>query len=161
MIEPRNRVVQVGRVGDPEGLEVVDVPLPTAGWGVVRVRVASRQAVSRASSSCARTSRRDAIACRLSVGPPRLPRRRLPCKEYRKPGCSSQPRDHRHKRYQRTRDERCHSGRWPAPLRRSEARAALASYWEDVGGFHSRLHSRHGQTSNAWKLSCVHRRESA
>ena len=91
MIEPRNRVVRVGRFGDPEGLEVVDVPLPTADWGEVRVRVlASRQAVSRASSSCARTSRRDAIACRLSVGPPRLPRRRLPCKEYRKLGCSSQ-----------------------------------------------------------------------
>ena len=39
MMEPRNRVVQVSRFGDPEGLEVVDVPLPTAGRGEVRVRV--------------------------------------------------------------------------------------------------------------------------
>jgi hemerythrin HHE cation binding domain-containing protein len=30
MIEPRNRVVQVSRFGDPEGLEVVDAPLPTS-----------------------------------------------------------------------------------------------------------------------------------
>jgi NADPH:quinone reductase-like Zn-dependent oxidoreductase len=35
----RNRVVQVSRFGDPDGLEVVDVPLPTAGRGEVRVRV--------------------------------------------------------------------------------------------------------------------------
>src|SRR5215467_6137025 len=39
MGEPRNRVVQVGRFGDPDGLEVVDTPLPTAGRGEVRVRV--------------------------------------------------------------------------------------------------------------------------
>jgi NADPH:quinone reductase-like Zn-dependent oxidoreductase len=39
MMEPRNRVVRVSRFGDPEGLEVVDAPLPTAGRGEVRVRV--------------------------------------------------------------------------------------------------------------------------
>jgi NADPH:quinone reductase len=39
MREPRNRVVQVGRFGDPDGLEVVDAALPTAGRGEVRVRV--------------------------------------------------------------------------------------------------------------------------
>src|SRR5262249_47090218 len=39
MREPRNRVVQVGRFGDPDGLEVVDALLPTAGRGEVRVRV--------------------------------------------------------------------------------------------------------------------------
>ncbi len=39
MREPRNRVVQVGRFGGPDGLEVVDAPLPTAGRGEVRVRV--------------------------------------------------------------------------------------------------------------------------
>jgi len=39
VIEPRNRVVQLRRFGDPEGLDVVDVPLPTAGPGEVRVRV--------------------------------------------------------------------------------------------------------------------------
>ena len=39
MIEPRNRVVQLRRFGDPEGLEVVDAPVPTAGPGEVRVRV--------------------------------------------------------------------------------------------------------------------------
>jgi NADPH:quinone reductase-like Zn-dependent oxidoreductase len=39
MAEPRNRVVQVSRFGDPEVLEVVDAPLPTAGRGEVRVRV--------------------------------------------------------------------------------------------------------------------------
>ena len=33
MREPRNRVVQVRRFGGPEGLEVVDAPLPTAGRG--------------------------------------------------------------------------------------------------------------------------------
>jgi NADPH:quinone reductase len=37
--QPRNRVVQVRRFGGPEGLEVVDGPLPTAGRGEVRVRV--------------------------------------------------------------------------------------------------------------------------
>ena len=35
----RNRVVQVRRFGGPDGLEVVDAPLPTAGRGEVRVRV--------------------------------------------------------------------------------------------------------------------------
>jgi NADPH2:quinone reductase len=39
MKEPRNRVVQVRRFGGPDGLEVVDAPLPTAGWREVRVRV--------------------------------------------------------------------------------------------------------------------------
>jgi NADPH:quinone reductase-like Zn-dependent oxidoreductase len=39
MMELRNRVVQVGRFGDPEGLEVVEAPLPTASRGEVRVRV--------------------------------------------------------------------------------------------------------------------------
>ncbi len=35
----RNRVVQVTRFGGPEGLEVVDAPVPTATSGEVRVRV--------------------------------------------------------------------------------------------------------------------------
>jgi NADPH:quinone reductase len=39
MKEPRNRVVQVRRFGDPDGLEVIDASLPTAGQGEVRVRV--------------------------------------------------------------------------------------------------------------------------
>ncbi|MBV9531053.1 MAG: alcohol dehydrogenase catalytic domain-containing protein, partial [Bradyrhizobium sp.] len=39
MMERRNRVVQLRRFGDPEGLEVVDGPLPGAGRGEVRVRV--------------------------------------------------------------------------------------------------------------------------
>lgn len=39
MTEPRNRVVQVRRFGGPDGLEVVDAPLPTASRGEVRVRV--------------------------------------------------------------------------------------------------------------------------
>ena len=39
MREPPNRVVQVRRFGGPDGLEVVDAPLPTAGRGEVRVRV--------------------------------------------------------------------------------------------------------------------------
>src|SRR5437588_8032092 len=39
MMEPRNRVVRVSRFGDPDGLEVVEAPLPTAGKGEVRVRV--------------------------------------------------------------------------------------------------------------------------
>jgi hypothetical protein len=39
VLEPRNRVVQVRRFAGPEGLEVVDAPLPTAGRGNVRVRV--------------------------------------------------------------------------------------------------------------------------
>src|SRR5215831_6016348 len=37
--QPRNRVVQVTQFGDPDGLEVVDAQLPTAGHGEVRVRV--------------------------------------------------------------------------------------------------------------------------
>ena len=41
MSEPRNRVVQVRRFGDPDVIEVVDAPLPTAGAGEVRVRVLS------------------------------------------------------------------------------------------------------------------------
>jgi len=39
MMEQRNRVVRVNRFGDPEGLEVVDTPLPTASQGELRVRV--------------------------------------------------------------------------------------------------------------------------
>jgi len=39
MTEARNRVVEVTRFGGPEGLEVVDAPLPTAHRGEVRVRV--------------------------------------------------------------------------------------------------------------------------
>src|SRR5215470_19020020 len=39
MSEPRNQVVQVRRFGGPEGLAVVDAPLPTAGRGEVRLRV--------------------------------------------------------------------------------------------------------------------------
>jgi NADPH:quinone reductase-like Zn-dependent oxidoreductase len=39
MGEPRNRMVQVRRFGGPDGLEVVDAPLPTAGRGEVRVRM--------------------------------------------------------------------------------------------------------------------------
>jgi NADPH:quinone reductase len=34
-----NRVVQLSRFGGPDGLEVVDAPMPTAGRGEVRVRV--------------------------------------------------------------------------------------------------------------------------
>src|SRR6516165_10339829 len=37
--ELRNRVVRVRRFGGPDGLEVVDAPLPAAGRGEVRVRV--------------------------------------------------------------------------------------------------------------------------
>jgi len=39
MSEPRNRVVQVNRFGELDGLEVTDAPLPLAGRGEVRVRV--------------------------------------------------------------------------------------------------------------------------
>lgn len=39
MSEPRNCVVQVRRFGGPEGLEVVDAPLPAPRRGEVRVRV--------------------------------------------------------------------------------------------------------------------------
>src|SRR4051812_39811525 len=45
MGEPRNRVVQVRRYGGPEGLEVVDAPLPTAARGEVRVRVLASSVV--------------------------------------------------------------------------------------------------------------------
>jgi NADPH:quinone reductase-like Zn-dependent oxidoreductase len=39
MNEARNRIVQLRRFGGPDELKVVDAPLPTAGWGEVRVRV--------------------------------------------------------------------------------------------------------------------------
>jgi NADPH:quinone reductase len=39
MRAPHNRVVKVRYFGGPDGLEVVDAPLPTAGRGEVRVRV--------------------------------------------------------------------------------------------------------------------------
>jgi D-arabinose 1-dehydrogenase-like Zn-dependent alcohol dehydrogenase len=39
MNELRNRIVQVSRFGGPEGLEVVEAPLPTPGRSEVRVRV--------------------------------------------------------------------------------------------------------------------------
>ena len=39
MSEPRNRIVRVGHYGGPDGLEVVDAPMPTPGAGEVRVRV--------------------------------------------------------------------------------------------------------------------------
>src|SRR5262249_1086113 len=39
MSEPRNRVVQLSRFGGPEGVEVIDAAMPTAGRGEVRVRV--------------------------------------------------------------------------------------------------------------------------
>ena len=39
LTEPRNRVVQIKRFGDADGLAVVDAHLPTAGGGEVRVRV--------------------------------------------------------------------------------------------------------------------------
>src|SRR6516165_5970094 len=39
MIEARNRVVEVRRFGGPDGLKVVDAPLPMAGPGEVRVRM--------------------------------------------------------------------------------------------------------------------------
>src|SRR5512137_1184804 len=39
MVEFRNRVVQLRRFGGPEGLEIAEAPLPTAGRGEVRVRV--------------------------------------------------------------------------------------------------------------------------
>ena len=38
-MEARNRVVQLSHFGGPDGLEVVDAPLPTARRGEVRVRV--------------------------------------------------------------------------------------------------------------------------
>jgi NADPH:quinone reductase-like Zn-dependent oxidoreductase len=39
MTGPRNRVVRVKGFGGPEQLEIVDAPMPAAGWGEVRVRV--------------------------------------------------------------------------------------------------------------------------
>ena len=39
MSEMINRVVQLRRFGGPDELEVVDVPVPMAGRGEVRVRV--------------------------------------------------------------------------------------------------------------------------
>src|SRR6266516_1238314 len=45
MEEPHNRVVQVSRFGGPDGLEVVDAPLPTAGRGEVRARVLASSVV--------------------------------------------------------------------------------------------------------------------
>src|SRR5262245_64233217 len=39
MSELRNKVIQVRRYGDPDELELVDTPMPTAGRGEVRVRV--------------------------------------------------------------------------------------------------------------------------
>ena len=39
MSELRNRLVQVRRFGDPDELELVDAPLPTARRSEVRVRV--------------------------------------------------------------------------------------------------------------------------
>jgi NADPH:quinone reductase-like Zn-dependent oxidoreductase len=39
MTEPHNRVVRIRDFGDPDELEVVDAPLPTAGRGELRVRV--------------------------------------------------------------------------------------------------------------------------
>jgi NADPH:quinone reductase-like Zn-dependent oxidoreductase len=44
-LEPCNRAVQVRRYGDPEGLEVIDTPRPTAGRGEVRVRVLASSVV--------------------------------------------------------------------------------------------------------------------
>jgi len=39
MAEPSNRVVQISRFGGPEVIDLVEVPLPSAGRGEVRVRV--------------------------------------------------------------------------------------------------------------------------
>lgn len=39
MTKVRNRAVQISRFGDPEGLELVDAPLPSAGAGEIRIRV--------------------------------------------------------------------------------------------------------------------------
>jgi len=39
MTEPRNRVVRLRQFGGPEGIDVVDAPLPVPGPGEVRVRV--------------------------------------------------------------------------------------------------------------------------
>src|SRR5207247_349863 len=45
VFKPRNRVVQVSRFGGPDGLDVVEAPLPTAGRGEVRVRVLASSVV--------------------------------------------------------------------------------------------------------------------
>ncbi|HEY6982580.1 alcohol dehydrogenase catalytic domain-containing protein, partial [Reyranella sp.] len=45
MTAPHNPVVQVRRYGSADDLEVVDVPLPTAGRGEVRVRVLASSVV--------------------------------------------------------------------------------------------------------------------
>jgi NADPH2:quinone reductase len=45
MREPRNRVVQLKRFGDADGLQVVDAAMPTAGTGEVRVRVLASSVV--------------------------------------------------------------------------------------------------------------------
>ena len=47
MQEPHYRVVHVKCFGDPDGLEVVDAGLPTAGRDEVRVRVSNRSAMVR------------------------------------------------------------------------------------------------------------------
>jgi NADPH2:quinone reductase len=47
MEEPHYRVVHVKCFGDPDGLEVVDAGLPTAGRDEVRVRVSNRSAMVR------------------------------------------------------------------------------------------------------------------
>jgi NADPH:quinone reductase-like Zn-dependent oxidoreductase len=47
MTEPLNKVVQVRRFGGPDGLEVVDAPLPTASPGEVRDRVVRRSGSGR------------------------------------------------------------------------------------------------------------------
>jgi len=86
MREPRNRIVQVRRFGDPDKLEVVDAPLPIAKRGEVRWQVAlfgraspsgshsrrlprrtdvSKRAVWTAGSSYARIYRRVATGWRL------------------------------------------------------------------------------------------------
>ena len=39
MSEPHNRILRVGRYGGPDGLDVVDAPMPEPGAGEVRVRV--------------------------------------------------------------------------------------------------------------------------
>ena len=38
MTEPRNTVVQVRRFGGPDGLEVIDAPLPTASSNLLERR---------------------------------------------------------------------------------------------------------------------------
>jgi NADPH:quinone reductase-like Zn-dependent oxidoreductase len=45
MVEFHNRVVQLRRFGGPEGLDIVDAPLPTAGRGEVRVHVLASSVV--------------------------------------------------------------------------------------------------------------------